>query len=108
MEERGELTGPPPDELTAFRQHGADQPAVIARAAALESRCLWLGRWIGALFGVGLALKLARVFFPPASDDYETDGTRCVSCARCFSTCPYELIRRGIPVQVPPKGGPGG
>ena len=108
MQERGELTGTPPDELTAFRQHGAARPAVLARAAALEARSLLLGRWLGALFGLGLALKLARSFFPPAADDYETDSARCVSCARCFSTCPYELIRRGIPVQVPPKGGHGG
>ena len=105
MQERGELTGPPPDELTAFRQHGADRFAVMAKAVALESRCLILGRWLGALFGLGLALKLARTYFPPASNDYETDSARCVSCARCFTACPYELIRLGIPVQVPPKGG---
>lgn len=105
MQEHGELTGPPPDELTAFRQHGADRLSVVAAAVALESRLLVLGRWIGAIFGLGLALKLGRVFFPQASNDYATDSARCVSCARCFSTCPYELIRRGIPVQVPPKGG---
>jgi ferredoxin len=105
MQERGMLTGTPPDEITAFRQHGTDRAAVIAKAAALESRFLVLGRWIGAILGLGLALRIARGFFPPASNDYTTDSARCVSCARCFSTCPYELLRLGIPVRVPPKGG---
>ncbi len=103
MQERGELPAPPPDELTAYLQHGADRPAVITKAVALEARFVTLGRWIGVVFGLVLALKLARIFFPAGSNDYETDSGRCVSCARCFSTCPYELVRRGIPVPAPAK-----
>jgi ferredoxin len=108
LDERGTLTTPPPDEIIAFRQHGGDRQAAFARAEALESRFLTLGRLIGAAFGFVLALKLARSFFPAASDEYETDRGRCVSCARCFSSCPYELLRRGVPVTVPPEGGGGG
>jgi len=104
-QERGDLTGTPPDELTAFRQHGADRQAVITKAAVLESEFLLLGRWIGAAFGLVLALKLARIFFPTGSSDYETDSGRCVSCARCFTACPYELVRLGVPVTIPPEGG---
>jgi NosR/NirI family nitrous oxide reductase transcriptional regulator len=103
-QERGELTGTPPDELIAFRQHGANRQSAFATAVVLEARFLTLGRWLGAAFGLVLALKLARIIFPPGTSDYETDSGRCVSCARCFSTCPYELLRRGIPVQVPTKG----
>jgi NosR/NirI family nitrous oxide reductase transcriptional regulator len=104
-QERGELTGPPPDELAAFSKHGAERQAVFTKAAALESRFLTIGRLIGAAFGLAMALKLVRILFPESSDDYETDHGRCVSCARCFSTCPYELVRRGIPVALPQKGG---
>jgi ferredoxin len=50
-------------------------------------------------------MQIIRVFFPPRSPDYETDRVHCVSCARCFGTCPYELVRRGIPVTIPPEGG---
>jgi NosR/NirI family transcriptional regulator, nitrous oxide reductase regulator len=103
--ERGDLTTPPPDELAAFRHQGAEKQAVFSKAAALESKFLIFGRWIGAVFGIVMALKLARVLFPAASRDYETDHGRCVSCARCFSSCPYELLRRGIPVALPEKGG---
>ena len=104
-QERGELTEPPPDELAAFRQHGAERQTVVAKAAVLESGFLILGRWLGAAFGLVLALKLARIFFPQGSLDYETDSGRCVSCARCFSACPYELVRCGVPVALPTKGG---
>lgn len=107
-ESRGELSPPLPDEILAFHQHGADQPAVLGRAMALERRFLMLGRVIGGLFGLVLALKLARILFPETSTDYETDHGRCVSCARCFSACPYELLRRGVPVALPEKGGQGG
>ncbi len=105
QQEHGTLGGTPPDELTAYRQHGSKRQAVLAQASAMETRFLVLGRIIGAAFGLVLALKLARVLFPAATTDYETDHGRCVSCARCFSACPYELLRRGIPVQLPQKGG---
>ena len=61
--------------------------------------------FLAAAFGLVLALKLARIFFPQGSLDYETDSGRCVSCARCFSACPYELVRCGVPVALPTKGG---
>jgi NosR/NirI family nitrous oxide reductase transcriptional regulator len=104
LQERGDLQGPPPDELTAFRQHGMDRQTAFAKATALEARFVVLGRWIGLVFGLALACKLARIVFPASSNDYVTDSGRCVSCARCFSTCPYELVRRGIPLQVPTQG----
>jgi ferredoxin len=104
-EERGELSAPLPDEVAAFHRHGSDQAQVSARAAAVERRFLILGRIMGGFFGLVMALKLARIFFPEPNPDYATDDGRCVSCARCFSACPYELQRRGI---VAPANGKGG
>jgi len=105
LQEAGRLNGPPPDELTAYRQHGADRRALFAQVAALESRSRHLGQVIGVLFGLILSLRIIRVFFPEDSADYATDRADCVSCARCFSACPYELVRRGLPVTIPPEGG---
>ena len=107
QDDRGELATPPPDEIRAFHQHGGDRSAVLHQAMALESRFLLLGRVLGGLLGLVLVLKLARILFPETSADYVTDHGRCVSCARCFSACPYELVRRGIPVVLPEKGGRG-
>ena len=105
QQDDGSISGATPEELTAYRQHGTDRQAVISQASALETRFLFLGRCIGAAFGLLLSLKLTRIFFPTPSTDYVTDHGRCVSCARCFSACPYELLRRGIPVQIPQEGG---
>lgn len=99
------LTGPPPDELTAWRQAGADRQPVLARAAAVADRASALGTAAGAVFGLVLALKLASLAWPARPHAYDTDRARCLSCARCFSACPYELIRRGIPVDLPSEGG---
>jgi ferredoxin len=107
MQERGEIEGTPPDELVAYRQLGIERETVFATAARLEARFLFLGCLIGAGFGLVMALKVARIFFPQDTKDYETDRGRCVSCARCFSSCPYELLRRGVPVKLPPQGGAG-
>lgn len=109
QEARGELPTPVPDPILAFRQSGGDRQQVLREAAALESRFLLLGRILGGLFGLILVLKLARILFPESSPDYTTDSGRCVSCARCYSACPYELLRRGVPVAVPSgKGGSSG
>ena len=105
LDEAGQLAAPPPDEIAAYRQAGADRTALFTAAAALESQALLIGRIVGAIFGIVMALRIARVFFPESSPDYQTDATRCVSCARCFSACPYEFVRRGIPIDLPPKGG---
>ena len=105
LEENGQLGKTVPDELAAFRQSRAPTQSVFAKAGAVEGRAFMLGRVLGALFGLILAMKLGRAFFPERSPDYETDRARCVSCTRCFSSCPYELVRRGIPVELPPKGG---
>lgn len=92
-----------PDEVTAFRHGGGTTADLYAKASQLESRHLVLGRWIGAILGLLLALKLAGTLLPERSPDYRTDSSRCVSCTRCFSSCPYELVRRGIPVELPTK-----
>jgi ferredoxin len=107
LEEAKDISGKQPDEVTAFQRHGADRGGLEAKAAALETRLLHLGRGLGALFGLVLVLQIARVFRPEESADYETDRTHCVSCARCFKACPYELLRRGVPVTIPPEGGAG-
>ncbi len=94
-----------PDEVTAFLQTGGSPAELFARAGLLESRHLRLGQAIGGVLGLLLALKFAGILFPARSSDYRTDASRCVSCTRCFSACPYELVRRGVPVALPDREG---
>ncbi len=105
MAEAGTLPEPAPDEITAWRQAGADRPALSTAVFVLEQRSLFLGRLFGAAFGVVAALHLVRVRFPQATADYVTDPADCVSCARCFTACPYERLRRGEAVNLPVEGG---
>lgn len=101
----GTLPDPAPDEIVAWRHAGADRNALATAVADLEERSLLLGRLLGALFGVVVAGHLVRVRFPRATADYETDPADCVSCARCFSACPYERVRRGEVVDLGEEGG---
>jgi ferredoxin len=93
-----------PNELVAFFRNDGDRVAAFARAASVEQQAMRLGWVMGALFGVVALTKVARAIFPESSADYVTDRGRCVSCARCYSSCPYELQRRGMAVTLP-KGG---
>lgn len=105
MADAGTLQDPAPDEITAWRQAGADRTVLSTAIAVLETRSLFLGRLLGAFFGLVAALHLVRIRFPQATADYETDPADCVSCARCFSACPYERVRRGEIIQLPAEGG---
>ena len=90
----------------AFRdQPGHAAIPVVDGPAIHQSRALLLGRIIGAVFGIVIAVRIARAYFPEPSPDYRTDPARCVSCTRCFAACPYELVRRGIPIELPQEGG---
>jgi len=104
LEKSGALGDERPDELVAFYHSSGNHEAAFAAAAAAESRAAKLGWLIGAILGMVFAVKIARAFYPARLVDYETDSGRCVSCARCYSACPYELVRRGIPVTLPEGG----
>jgi NosR/NirI family transcriptional regulator, nitrous oxide reductase regulator len=50
------------------------------------------GGWIGLVAG----FRLLGFSFWRRRADYEPDRAGCLGCARCFETCPQELIRRGL------------
>jgi ferredoxin len=95
MEERGRVRGTT-DETDAYRQLAlpnseAYRRAVVARKRIGVSLAL-LGAWFGLVIGgktVMLALRRKR-------EDYEADRGGCVSCARCYLSCPVEHERLGL------------
>ncbi len=53
---------------------------------------LVFGGWTGGVLGcalIGVSLRSRRTEFEP-------DGGACFACARCFESCPNELVRRGF------------
>jgi ferredoxin len=53
--------------------------------------CVIFGGWIGLVIGA----KLASLSFRTLRTDFEPDRGACFACARCFRSCPQELVRIG-------------
>lgn len=83
-----------PEELSLER--AAQNPEAIMKSAIdLRHRfriaCLVFGGWVGLVIGI----KLISLSLPTTRADFEPDRGACFACARCFRSCPQELIRVG-------------
>jgi len=83
-------------ELEAFEGGKASKEDLYAQADIFRKKFRtggWLfGGFIGAVFGctlIGFSIKRTR-------DSYEPDRGTCLSCARCFMSCPKEHKRLGV------------
>ena len=76
----------------------AQQPEVfLAGAATLRGRFQLATLLFGAWFGLVAGLKLVALALRPQRSDFEPDRGACLACARCFSACPNERVRLGLP-----------
>jgi ferredoxin len=91
------------DASDAFRATGKPVDGLYAEARVARGRTALASRLCGAWIALVAGLKLISLAVRRKRDDYETNRTRCVACARCFKSCPQELQRLGIPV---PEGVP--
>jgi NAD-dependent dihydropyrimidine dehydrogenase PreA subunit len=80
-------------ESEAFR--GTDRPAaeLYAEAAQIERRFRIGSALLGAFCGLALGIQLLGQTRIPRSRIYFIDPDDCVSCARCFLSCPRERLR---------------
>lgn len=83
-----------PEALSLER--AAHNPETILKAATdLRQRfwiaCVVFGGWVGLVIGV----KLISLSLPTTRTDFEPDRGACLACARCFRSCPQELVRIG-------------
>jgi ferredoxin len=73
---------------------------LLSEAAAIRKRfepaTTIFGGWLGLVVG----LKLVSLSLRRKRTDYEPDSGACMACARCFESCPNELMRRGIPAAL--------
>jgi polyferredoxin len=91
--ESGHATVSDPVGADAFMRSGEDPKALYDRAAGLERRIrhgsVGFGLWFGAAGGMLLAIysrqKVRAIF--------DTDPSDCVSCGRCYASCPREQVR---------------
>ena len=79
-----------------FRAAGKPDSDLFLEAEALQ-RQFTTGGWIlGAFLGLVFGVKLIQLTLHRKQTGYEIDRGVCLSCARCFAHCPYELVRRGV------------
>src|ERR1019366_2168524 len=73
-----------------------DPEALLKSATDLRHRfwlaCVAFGGWIGLVLGV----KLVSLSLRTLRTDFEPDRGACFACARCFRSCPQELVRAGL------------
>jgi polyferredoxin len=102
-------TPPPPGPRTAesLALGRAEQSSqeILAEATFIRQRFV-VGGWLfGGWVGLVISLKLISLSLRRTRTDYEPDRGACFACARCFSFCPNELVRRGLmpePATSPP------
>ena len=94
------LVATSPAEL-ALNRARLDPQGIVRKGAELKRR-VEIGSWIfGAWVGLVIGAKLISLSIRRARTDYEPDRGACFACARCFESCPQELVRRGMmPVQT--------
>lgn len=84
------------DATTAFRAAGKPTEELFEEARIIQDK-FKVGGWIvGAFIGLIIWIKLVNLFIRRKQPEYYIDTGMCLSCARCFSYCPYEQVRLGV------------
>jgi ferredoxin len=84
-----------PDDLALERARQTPQE-ILTEASRIRERFAIAGTIFGAWVGLVIGVKLVSRSLRRRRTDYEPDRGDCFSCARCFSYCPNELVRRGL------------
>ncbi len=84
------------DASDAFRNTGQAPAQLYREALQLQHRYSRLGGWLGAWIGLVLSVKLVQLSVRRRRVEYHPDQSGCVSCGRCFKSCPVELVRLGL------------
>jgi NosR/NirI family nitrous oxide reductase transcriptional regulator len=89
QEERGAVKGTT-ETSQAFRNRGIPNARLYAEAAEIRRR-FDTGAWLfGAWAGLVVGLKLIFLSIRRRQPDYEADPAACLSCGRCYASCPVE------------------
>jgi len=91
-------------ETLSLQRAERDPEALLRSAADLRQRFTVAGMIFGGWFGLVIGLKLASLSLRTMRTDFEPDRGACYACARCFRSCPNELVRLGLmPASELPK-----
>ncbi|MCX8089689.1 MAG: 4Fe-4S binding protein [Verrucomicrobiae bacterium] len=83
-------------EALSLQRAERDPKGLLQAAAEMRGRfvlaCALFGGWVGLVLGV----KLVSLSVHVRRADFEPDRGACFACARCFRSCPQELVRLGL------------
>jgi len=104
LEDSGVVKGTT-DASEAFRKTGRAAAELHAEAATVVRKVTAGAAVFGGFVGLVLGLKLVSLSVKRTRTGYEPDRVKCVSCGRCFMSCPRERERLGLlPVaERPPR-----
>lgn len=94
LEEKGRVRGTT-EETDAFRAQALPNAEGYRRAVVARKRIDLAMTWLGVWFGIVIGGKLILLNVRRRREDYETDRSGCVGCARCYRSCPVEHERLG-------------
>ncbi len=84
------------DASDAFRNTGQDKTELYEEALDIRLKFRRFGGLLGGWIGLVLAIKLLHLSIRRQRVDYHPDQSGCVSCGRCFLSCPVEQVRLGL------------
>jgi polyferredoxin len=91
----------PSDELKQFLASGDSSDELFAQARGVQHRFRLASAGVGAWMGLVICWKLIAYTIRRSRKDYTADPGTCLACARCFDSCPVELKRKGIILELP-------
>lgn len=80
-------------ELEAFRSGARNPDVLVSEANAIRRQFRRGGACLGGFLGLVFGLSILSVSIRRARDSYEPDRGECLSCARCYLSCPEEHKR---------------
>ncbi|MFW5866279.1 MAG: 4Fe-4S binding protein [Armatimonadota bacterium] len=92
-EEQGIVEGTT-EESQAFYELGEPAGGLYREAAEVKRRFGTGSAVLGGFIGLILAWQLVAVSLRRTREHYDIDPARCVSCGRCYASCPIETARR--------------
>lgn len=91
----------PSDELKQFLAAGDSADELFAHVRIVQHRFRAAAAGVGAWMGLVICWKLIAYTIRRTRKEYTADAGTCLACARCFDSCPVELKRKGIILELP-------
>jgi ferredoxin len=83
-------------ERLALQRAERQASELLPRARDVQRRFRTAGLWFGAWAGIVIAIRLVSLGMVRRRLEYQPDRSGCLACARCFTRCPQERLRRGM------------